>query len=208
MREKTTFPKIKRGYIIISLTVQQTPKDLSIYIKPLYWEMSQGKPFGSSSSQAQQRVKYFKFYSEAKPFLKFSWQPVVRRFDVCFKNLAQTDKVSQESKQTVWETKNHPWQVKFIPSLWPRRLSWSLLVQLCASVILWCWLRRPNLCVSCSVCCCLTLTWFSVAAVCNIPHLCILLMKQRLLILYQLLYVHTHKAAGYNVSKVAGKMHS
>lgn len=58
--------------------------------------MSQGKAFGSSFSQAQQRVKYFKFYSEAKLFLKFSWQPaslVIRRFDVCFKNLAQTDKL-------------------------------------------------------------------------------------------------------------------
>lgn len=81
---------------IISLRVQQTLKDLTIYIKPLYSKMSQGKPFGWSSSQAQQRVKHFKFDSEAKLFLKFSWQPaslVIRRFDVCFKNLAQTDKL-------------------------------------------------------------------------------------------------------------------
>lgn len=96
MRQKTTFPKKKRGHNIISLTVQQAPKDLSLYMKPLYSEMNRGKPFGYSSSQAQQRVKYFKFYSEAKLFLKFSWQPaslVIRRFDVCFKNLAQTDKL-------------------------------------------------------------------------------------------------------------------
>lgn len=58
--------------------------------------MSQGNPFGYSSSQAEQRVKHFKFYCEAKLFLKFSWQPaslVIRRFDVCFKNLAQTGKL-------------------------------------------------------------------------------------------------------------------
>lgn len=55
--------------------------------------MSQGKTFGCSSSQAQQRVKHFKFFSKAKLFLKFSWQPaslVIHPFDVCFKNLAQT----------------------------------------------------------------------------------------------------------------------
>lgn len=86
----------KRSHNIISQRVQQTLKDLSIYIKPLYSEMSQGKPFGCSSCQAQHRVKHFKFYSEAKLFLKFSWQPaslVIHRFDVCFKNLAQTDKL-------------------------------------------------------------------------------------------------------------------
>lgn len=58
--------------------------------------MSKGKPFGYSSSQSQRRVKYFKFYSEAKAFLKFSWQTaslVNRPFDVCFKNLAQADKL-------------------------------------------------------------------------------------------------------------------
>lgn len=29
------------------------------------------------------------------------------------------------TKQTVWETKNHPWQVEFIPSLWPKHVTLS-----------------------------------------------------------------------------------
>lgn len=86
----------KNGRKITSPRVQQTPKDTAIYIKPLHSETSEGKAFGCSSSRAQQRVKHFKFYSEAKLFLKFSWQPaslIIRRFDVCFKNLAQTDRL-------------------------------------------------------------------------------------------------------------------
>lgn len=56
--------------------------------------MSQGK--SSDYSLVHQRVKNLKFYCEAKLFLKFSWQPaslVIHQFDVCFKNLAQTDKL-------------------------------------------------------------------------------------------------------------------
>lgn len=59
--------------------------------------MSQENPFNYSTDlQSQQRVKHFKFYCEAQLFMKFSWQQaslVIRRFDVCFKNLAQTHKV-------------------------------------------------------------------------------------------------------------------
>lgn len=87
--------KKNRGYDIISMRGHWRIS-FSIYIKPLYSEMSQGKLYGCSSSQAQQRVKHFKFDSEAKLFLKFSWQPaslVIHPFDVCFKNLAQTHKL-------------------------------------------------------------------------------------------------------------------
>lgn len=129
MGEKTTctFPK-KRGHNIISLRV--------------HWRISysEEKAFGYSSSQAQQRVKYFKFYSEAKLFLKFSWLPaslVIRRFDVCFKNLAQTDKLRARNPNKQSEKpRNHPWQVKFIPSLWPKHVRWSPSVHCWATVVL------------------------------------------------------------------------
>lgn len=93
--EKTPHNFLKKKKAIIYFPwyiprVQQKLKDLSIHIKSLPFD------YGSSQVQVQQRVKHFKFCSQAKLFLKFSWQPaplVIRRFDVCFKNLAHTDKL-------------------------------------------------------------------------------------------------------------------
>ncbi|TNN74146.1 hypothetical protein EYF80_015591 [Liparis tanakae] len=110
-------------------------------MKPVYAETSQGKPFGHSSSRAEQRVKYFKFYSEAKLFLKFSWQPVMRRFDVCFKNLAQTDKPGARNPNKQCE-KPSAIPGRFIPSLWPEHGGAPIQA---ASVLPRCRLRKTKL---------------------------------------------------------------
>lgn len=63
-----------------------------MYIKSLHRNESK-KACLATAPLARQRIKHFIFYCEAKLFLKFNWQPaslVIRRFDVCFKNLAQT----------------------------------------------------------------------------------------------------------------------
>lgn len=52
--------------------------------------------------------------------------------------------VSQQSKQTVWETKKHPRQVKFTPALWPGRVQWYPSTHFSASVILYYWRRNET----------------------------------------------------------------
>jgi len=134
IEDNISFKHFERGHDWVSLTVPQTLKDVSTYMKPLYAEMSQGKPFGHSSSRAEQRVKYFKFYSEAKLFLKFSWQPVMRRFDVCFKNLAQTDKPGARNPNKQCE-KARTIPGRFIPSLWPEHARSSHSTRLCSAAM-------------------------------------------------------------------------